>query len=207
MRRQHRWPIWLAAAILVVAAMKCSAQMSNLSERYVKLVLGVGVHDADYVDAYYGPPEWRTAAAEQRRSLADLDADTAAWLRELADEVLPPGADELMRLRHRYLKTQVESLRARLKMLRGERLTLDEWSPALYDAVAPMHTEEEFKAVLRQLDARLRGRGSLLERYQAFRDRFEIPKGRLGAVFAAAIQGWRARTLGAQELRRCAVAA
>jgi hypothetical protein len=195
MRRQHRWPAWLAAAILLAAATTCSAQMSNLSERYVKLVLAVGVHDADYVDAYYGPPEWRTAATEQRRSLADLDADAAAWLRELADEVLPPGADELDRLRHRYLTTQVESLRARLKMLRGERLTFDEESRALYDAVAPVHTEEALQGVLRQLDARLPGPGPLLERYQAFRNQFEIPKDRLGAVFAAAIEGCRARTL------------
>ena len=195
MKRRQRAVAWLAAAMLLVVAFNCSAQMSNLSERYVKLVLAVGVHDADYVDAYYGPPEWRAAAAEQRRSLIDLDADAAAWLRELADERLPPGAAELDRLRHRYLTTQVESLRARVKMLRGERLTFDEESRALYDAVAPVHTEEEFQGVLRELDARLPGRGSLLERYQAFRDRFEIPKDRLGAVFAAAIEGCRARTL------------
>jgi hypothetical protein len=181
--------------MLLVTGLECSAQMSNLSERYVKLVLAVGVHDADYVDAYYGPPEWRAAAAEQRRSLAELDADAAAWLRELADELLPPGADELERLRRRYLATQIESLRARLKMLRGERLTFDEESAALYDAVAPVHTEQELQGLLRQLEERLPGRGSLLERYQAFRDRFEIPKDRLDAVFAAAIDGCRARTL------------
>jgi hypothetical protein len=195
MRRPHRALAWLAGAGLLAVSLACAAQMSNLSERYVKLVLAVGVHDADYVDAYYGPPEWRTAAAEERRSIADLDADAAAWLRELADEVLPPGAAELERLRHRYLKTQGESLRARLRMLRGERLTFDEESAALYDAVAPVHTEEEFQGVLRELDARLPGRGPLLERYQAFRNGFEIPKDRLDAVFAAAIEGCRARTL------------
>jgi hypothetical protein len=195
MKRRHRAVTWLAAASLLVVTLECSAQMSNLSERYVKLVLAVGVHDPDYVDAYYGPPEWRTAAAEQRRGLAELDADAAAWLRELADEVLPPGAGELERLRHRYLATQVESLRARLKMLRGERLTFDEESAALYDAVAPVHTEQEFRATLRQLDARLPGSGTLLERYQTFRGQFEIPKDRLSAVFAAAIEGCRARTL------------
>jgi hypothetical protein len=92
------------------------------------------------------------------------------------------------------LATQVESLRARLKMLRGERLTFDEESRALYDAVAPVHTEQEFQETLRQLDARLPGNGTLLERYGAFRGRFEIPKDRLSAVFAAAIEGCRART-------------
>ena len=34
-------------------------QMNGIAERYVKLVLAVGRHDADYVDAYYGPPEWK----------------------------------------------------------------------------------------------------------------------------------------------------
>ena len=194
MRRHQRWPAWFAAAVVLVASLECSAQMANLSERYVKLVLAVGVHDADYVDAYYGPPEWRTAAAGERRSLADLDADAAAWLRELADELVAPGDGELARLRHRYLQTQVESLRARLKMLSGERLTFDEESRALYDAVAPVHTEREFQETLRQLDARLPGNGTLLERYGAFRGRFEIPKDRLSAVFDAAIEGCRART-------------
>ena len=80
-------------------------------------------------------------------------------------------------------------------MLRGERLTFDAESAALYDAVAPTHTEQEFEDVLRQLEQRLPGRGPLLDRYQAFRDRFEIPKDRLQAVFAAAIDGCRARTL------------
>ena len=101
MRRQQRWPAWLAAVGLLVTTLGCSAEMTDLSERYVKLVLAVGVHDADYVDAFYGPPEWRMAAAEQRRGIDDLDADAAALLEALADDVPPPGADEIERLRHR----------------------------------------------------------------------------------------------------------
>ncbi len=195
MRRQHRAAAWLGAACLLATAHASAAAMTDLAERYVKLVLAVGVHDADYVDAYYGPPEWRVAAAEQRRGLADLDADAAALLEALAGSVPPPGADELEQLRHRYLTTQVESLRARLAMLGGERFTFDAESAALYDAVAPVHTEQEFRDVLRQLESRLPGSGPLLDRYQAFRDRFEIPKDRLPAVFAAAIDACRARTL------------
>ena len=34
----------------------------------MKVVLALGVHDSDFVDAYYGPPEWRTAAQAERRS-------------------------------------------------------------------------------------------------------------------------------------------
>jgi len=29
-----------------------------LRKQYVKLVLALGLHDADEVDAYFGPPEW-----------------------------------------------------------------------------------------------------------------------------------------------------
>ncbi len=33
--------------------------MNVVAESYVKLVLALGQHDAAYVDAYYGPPEWK----------------------------------------------------------------------------------------------------------------------------------------------------
>src|SRR5215471_17643275 len=46
--------------------------MNLLAEQYVRLVLAVGQHDADYVDAYYGPPEWRTEAEAQKLSLSEI---------------------------------------------------------------------------------------------------------------------------------------
>ena len=44
--------------------------MTSISERYVKLVLALGQHDPDYVDAYYGPADWRTEAERRKISLA-----------------------------------------------------------------------------------------------------------------------------------------
>ena len=40
------------------------SDMNALAERYVRLVLALGQHDPDYVDAYYGPAEWRTEARD-----------------------------------------------------------------------------------------------------------------------------------------------
>jgi hypothetical protein len=185
----------LLALSLSVTAQPQVATMDALAERYVKLVLGVGVHDPDYVDAYYGPPEWRAAAAEERRGLAELRSDALALELALAGHAPARDAAELVRLRHAYLSRQVAAVIARTGMLRGERLGFDVESKALYDAVAPVHTEQELQAVLRQLEERIPGNGPLLERYQAFRDRFEIPDDRLSAVFTAAIEGCRARTL------------
>jgi hypothetical protein len=167
--------------------------MDKLAEEYVKLVLALGQHDADYVDAFYGPPEWRTQAEAAKRPLADIDRRAQEVLAGLSTP--PRGADEMVRLRHTYLVRQLESLRARVAMLQGKTFTFDEESKALYDAVAPAHTEAEFEAMLADLDARLPGSGPLIGRYDAFRSRFVVPKERLDDVFRAAIDGCRQRTL------------
>jgi hypothetical protein len=193
--RAYRPASWLATAVLMAAVHGPVAAMDDLAERYVKLVLAVGVHDADYVDSYYGPPEWREAATAEQRGVAELEADAAALLAAIESRPPAAGSDALVQLRHQYLKRQVESLRSRLAMLRGERFTFDVESKLLYDAVAPTHTEQEFEATLEALAQRLPGDGTVLERYQAFRARFEIPKDRLPAVFDAAIEGCRSRTL------------
>jgi len=184
-----------AMAGLPSSAFAQAASMNDLAERYVKLVLAVGQHDADYVDAYYGPPEWRASAEAQKRTLPDIDADAAVVLGSLAAMAPAAGAEELVRLRHEYLMRQLQSLRARVAMLRGEKLSFDGESEALYDAVAPTHTEAEFELVLAELGQRLPGEGSLFRRYEAFRAGFVIPKEKLAAVFAAAIDGCKARTV------------
>ena len=43
--------------------------MSAIADRYVSLVLALGVHDPDYVDAYYGPPERRAEVVAAKRPL------------------------------------------------------------------------------------------------------------------------------------------
>ena len=67
-----------AAAVLslAVTVMGCAqgTNMNTRGERYVRLVLAMGQHDADYVDAYYGPPEWRTEVDARKRPLAEKRA-------------------------------------------------------------------------------------------------------------------------------------
>ncbi len=189
------WRTAIAAAL--VAACGCARpgdtiQMQPLAEQYVKLVLAVGQHDADYVDAFYGPPEWKAAAV--KRPLADIDADAARALASLAT-VSPPASDALAVLRHRYLTRQLEALRTRVAMLGGRKLTFDEESKALYDAVAPHHDAQEFEGVLAQLERLLPGPGSLLDRYTSFREAYVIPPDRLAATFNVAIDACRRRTL------------
>src|SRR5688500_13880991 len=79
-----------AAAFYVTRPRDTSGPTLNpLAERDVRLVLALGQHDPDYVDAYYGPPEWRTEAEKTRVPLADI-ADAAADLALDLPALAPP---------------------------------------------------------------------------------------------------------------------
>lgn len=195
--------------VLLVAGAGCRAtgtsetdsvrSMDDLvAEQYVRLVLAVGVHDDGYVDAYYGPPEWRREAEAAKRPLAEIRADAAGAFASLAGAPEPTG--EIERLRRRFLRRQLEALIARIDLLGGTRLTFDEESQALYDAVAPTHSEEDFAPALAELDRSIPGDGPLAERYAAWTEAFVIPPDRLDAVFTAAIAACRERTAARIEL-------
>jgi hypothetical protein len=169
------------------------------AERYVKLALAVGIHAEDYVDAYHGPPEWRVEDKAEGVGLAEIRAEAVPVLADV-DAVGGPEQDEMLRLRQRFLDTQLRSMIAYVDFLGGARSSFDDESRALYDAVAPTRTDESFDRTLAELDRLLPGEGSLPQRWQAFRDRFLIPEDRLEAVYRAAIDECRARTLALVDL-------
>ena len=168
----------------------------SVAEQYVKLVLAVGQHDGDYVDAFYGPPEWRKDAESAKQPLATIDAHAAKTETQLAALPMPAvkGPDaELWTLRRQYLTRQLAALRSRVAMLQGRKYTFDDESKALYDAVAPAIPESEFQVVLKQLSATLPGEGSLIDRYDRYKAGFVIPKSRVDRVFQEAIRACRGR--------------
>lgn len=190
-------------------------EMTEVAERYVKLVLAVGQHDPDYVDAYYGPPAWRQQAEAAKQPLAGIRAEAEGLVGRLdwpgagPQEATPAAGAaarsasreaELATLRHRYLSRQLQALIARVRMLEGRTMTFDEESRALYDAVAPTHSEAHFQTLTAELDRMLPGEGPVPARLLAFRQRYVIPPDRIDAVFRAAIDECRARTLRQIEL-------
>jgi hypothetical protein len=190
------------AAIIILAAASMTAvqrpqptPMNAIAERYVKLVLAVGQHDADYVDAFYGPPDWKTEAARHKTPLVDIAAAADGLIADLPNLSAAERRDELVVLRREYLRRQLEALRARVRMLEGVKLTFDEESRALYDAVAPAHPESYFEATLKDIERALPGQGPLVDRYDAFRKKFIVASDRLGRVFDRAIAECRDRTL------------
>jgi hypothetical protein len=183
----------LAAGAIVGRTAPPATPMNTIAEQYVKLVLAVGRHDADYVDAFYGPAEWKAEAARKKIALAEIDATAARLGSDIA--AVREDGDELARLRREYLRRQLEALRARVRMLQGTKLTFDEESQALYDAVAPRHPDSYFEDILKEIDRALPGTGPLIDRYDAFRQQFIVPADRLSRVFDRAIAECRSRTL------------
>ena len=59
------------------AAPAQKSTMDTIAEQYVKLVLALGQHDADYVDAYYGPPDWKKAAESSKVELTAIASKAA----------------------------------------------------------------------------------------------------------------------------------
>ncbi len=195
--------MWLVAA--VAAGGGClrtalpTAQSDNAAaESYVRLVLALGQHDSNFVDAYYGPPEWRTDATQAAWDLPAINKRAAVLevdLRRLPPvDAATPDA-EMVGLRRAYLARQLGALRARVAMLQGRRFPFDEESRELYDAVAPRNTEASFQAPADAIGVKLGGVGDLAPRYAAFKQAFVIPPDKLGAVFTAAITECRRRTL------------
>ena len=177
--------------------------MNEIAERYAHLVLALGQHDPDYVDAFYGPDEWKTQAENEKKSLDAIGAEAAQLSAMLRSTPIAPGtADSHVRqLRREYLLKQISALAARAGMLKGKKLKFDDESRALYDAVAPTFPDSHFDEILKQLEAKIPGNnrqsGSdpLWQRYEEWRKPFVIPKEKLDAVFQAAIKECRARTL------------
>ena len=184
----------MLVAPLVLRGAPAPSDMNAFADRYVRLVLAVGQHDASFVDAYYGPPDWKSAAAAAGKlALPGLLAEATAIHAGVTTLAAP--ADEMGRLRREYLLTQVSAVGARIRMLQGIRMSFDEESKALYDAVAPTYTTSHFDRALKDLESLVPGTGPLATRIEAFRQRYVIPPAKLETVFRAAIAECRARTV------------
>ncbi len=181
----------LAIGLAVAACVRDNAA-DDVARAYVHLVLAVGEHDPDLVDAYYGPPAWHDAARADSASLETLHGRADVLLAHLAEMARPE--EQWPAMRHDYLRHQVGAVRARIAMLLGRTFLFDDESLVLYDAVAPHVPAERFQAVLSRLSALLPGPGPVAARYERYRRGFVVPPSRVDTVFTRAIAECRERT-------------
>jgi hypothetical protein len=164
------------------------AAMNAVADDYVRLVLAVGRHDPNYVDAYYGPPTWKAEAElGSPVPVEELRARTRELMTRL--DALPRSA------RRTFLARQLAAVDGFLRRLGGERMTLAQEARALFDVDPPVVPRQRFSAARARLEALLPGKGDLAGRVQSFRARFRVPAERLPAVVDAALAELRRRTL------------
>lgn len=167
--------------------------LDAIARDYVALTLEIGEREPGYVDAYYGPAEWQTAAKANPRTVPQL-IQGAAGLTERLNAVSVAGADPAVRQRKAYLLAHVSAASARLRMLSGETMSFADEAEALFGVRPELRPLTSFDPVLAEIDALIPGAGSLTDRVNAFRSHYVIPKDRLQVVMDAAIAECRART-------------
>jgi hypothetical protein len=170
--------------------------MNQVAENYVKTVLEIGLYDPLYVDAYYGPQDWKKEV--EANKLEELPKDKL--IKNIEEMILSVSQlkidekDEMLKYRKTYMLKQFEAVKARVQMLSGTRFTFDEESGALYDAVVPPFEDEHFANIINELEHIVPGKGSLIDRMSKFQQGFVIPKEKVDTVFRAAIEESRRRT-------------
>ncbi len=168
--------------------------LNHIGEEYVKLALAIGTHDRNYVDAYFGPPQWKEQAVKDNLSLYHVRADALVLQQQLANTDVSEAPQEVKH-RHLFLTKQLAAMVGRLDYLAGVKMTFDQETRLLYDAVEPVVPESHYAAIVAEIGKLLPGGGSVAERVEAERRRFAVPKDKLLEVFKAAIDEARRRTL------------
>lgn len=169
-----------------------------IAEAYVRMSLEAETHEAGYVDAYYGPPEWKQQAEAAPRPVAQLLAAATALKARLA--ALPPASDPLARRRREFLDAQLTAAQTRLRMISGERLSFAEEARGLFGVDPQIMPLSHYDAALARLERLVPGEGTLAARVDAFQSGFIIPNDRLDAVMRAAIAECRRRTVEHMEM-------
>ncbi len=186
-------------AVSLIFLVSCSKQnevnMDAIAEGYVKLVLKIGLYDADYVDAYYGSEEWRPVeGSKQKKFPHEQLIEKVNGLAGQLEKVNQNEFSPLEKLRYAYLEKQLLSVKTKIDLLSGKRMSFDEESKSLYDYVAPKYDEEYFRKISKEIDEALPGEGELTDRFARFKNDFIVPEDKIELVFDAAFSECRKRS-------------
>ncbi len=162
------------------------------AEEYVRLALEIDTHEEGYVDAYFGPEEWREQARANPRSVEQLKA-FADHIAENLQGVAEQDADASSRQRARVMLAAVRSARFRLDMIEGVRAPFLDEAERLFAVRPSLRPLESYEPTLARIEALVPGAGPLSERVEALRSRYVVAPDRLRAVMDRAIAECRAR--------------
>lgn len=138
-------------------------------ERFVRLTLAIDEYLPGYVDAYFGPEEWRVQAKQAGKlPIPDLVKQTQLLAADLTQ------ADDLSTQRREYLTRHVSAMQMSLRLLQGDKVSLADEVEAIYGLRPDWKEEENFEEAHKLLDEVLPGGGSLRERNIEWEHSLEI---------------------------------
>jgi hypothetical protein len=173
---------------------KAPAKLAEISDAYVALTLEAGTHEAEWVDAYYGPPEKQAAAKAKPRSLAELRVAADALVKRLDSEILSSRVQPVDRRRGVALRGMLVAAQTRLQMLEGRKFSFMDEAKGQFATAPDLKALTHYDTILAGLEKLIPGSGTLAARVDAFNERYTIPKQRLQNVFDAAIAECKKRT-------------
>lgn len=171
-----------------------SRQILDIAHKYVIATLRAGAHEAEWVDAYYGPEEWPKMAESSFRSKEELYGDFSKLIDRLDHDILAgeDRADLVQRVR--ALRAMLAAAQTRMQMLMGKKLDFETEARGQFATSPELKSLEYYDEILARLDNEVPGTGPLAQRVDAFNERYVIPKEKLKSVFDAAITECRKRT-------------
>src|SRR5690349_13230577 len=116
-------------------------------ERFVRLALAIDEHMPGYVDAYFGPEEWRVQAKQDGKVPLSALIDST---HQLAADI--SRANDLSPQRRDYLVRHMTAIQMSLRLLGGEKVSLADEVEALYDVRPDWKDEANFEEAHRLLD-------------------------------------------------------
>ncbi len=176
------------------------AAVGGLVRRYLELGLRLGRHVEGLVDAYYGPSELAERAA---RAAPVAPSALAAEARQLAADLAAgapldaeghPGEETARR--RRWLQAQVRGLHTTARRLAGDDVSYVDEVEACYGVRPRPVPEDDLAAAHRRLGEVLPGRGSVRERFVAWREAHAVPADRLEPALRSLLDDLRQRTAG-----------
>ena len=128
--------------------------------------------ESRFVDYYYGPPEWKAAVEHEAETPAP---DLVQAATTLLDTLPAQGFEEHRAL---YLSKQVIALETVCRKLNGETFTLEDEVQRCFDIRPTWTPETRFEEAHALFDEVLPGQGSIFERLQALRNRYNLASDR-----------------------------
>lgn len=161
---------------------------------YIRLTLEAGTHEAEYVDAYYGPAKLQDEAKASPRNKAELIASSRMLIERIDREILPVIFATADQRRAKALRGMLVAAETRLQMLEGRKFSFADEAKGQFATEPVLKPLSEYDPLLASLETLVPGTGTLATRVDAFNERFTIPKDRLQNVFDAAIAECKKRT-------------